>query len=82
VNTASRLDGLSKRLNYKIIISGDVHECLKRDAQERFADLGKQSIRGRSQPIHVYGAVPRLTDGSKEQKDNVVSLSSKKSGNF
>lgn len=79
VNTASRLDGLSKRLNYKIIISGDVHNCLARDAQDRFVDLGQQSIRGRSRPIHVYGAVPRI--GS-QKGDNVVSLSSKKSGNF
>jgi adenylate cyclase len=81
VNTASRLDGLSKRLNYKIIISGDVHGCLKRDAQDRFTDLGQQSIRGRSQPIHVFGAVPRVSD-DKRKDDNVVSLSSKKSGNF
>lgn len=81
VNTASRLDGLSKRLNYKIIISGDVHGCLKRDAQDRFTDLGQQSIRGRSQPIHVFGAVPRVSE-DKPKDDNVVSLSSKKSGNF
>ncbi|MGD8570568.1 MAG: adenylate/guanylate cyclase domain-containing protein [Gammaproteobacteria bacterium] len=83
VNTASRLDGLSKRLNYKIIISRDVHGCLQRDAQDRFTDLGQQSIRGRSQPIHVFGAVPRDSDSDDKRKDdNVVSLSSKKSGNF
>ncbi|WP_455202024.1 adenylate/guanylate cyclase domain-containing protein, partial [Kaarinaea lacus] len=80
VNTASRLDGLSKRLNYKIIISSEVYGNLDRDAQDRFADLGQQSIRGKSQPIHVYGAVPRLEN--QKSGDNVVSLTTKKSGNF
>jgi len=76
VNTASRLDGLSKRLNYKIIISGEVYTHLARDSQDRFIDLGLQSIRGKSQPLHVYGAVPRITN---DNNDNVVSLSAKKS---
>jgi len=76
VNTASRLDGLSKRLNYKIIISGEVYTNLSRDSQDRFVDLGQQSIRGRSQPLHVYGAVPRLTNDVDVdvEADNVVNL--------
>jgi len=77
VNTASRLDGLSKRLNYKIIISNEVYINMPRDAQERFIDLGQQSIRGKSQPIHVYGAVPRLANN---KGGNVVDLTTKKSG--
>lgn len=80
VNTASRLDGLSKRLNYKIIISSDVFGNLARDSKDRFVDLGPQAIRGKSQPIHVYGAVPRLEN--QKGGDNVVSLTTKKSGNF
>jgi adenylate cyclase len=79
VNTASRLDGLSKRLNYKIVISSEVFGNLSRDAQDRFVDLGQQSIRGKSQPIHVYGAVPRLEN---QKGGNVVNLSTKKTGNF
>ena len=78
VNTASRLDGLSKRLNYKIIISGEVFSNLSRDSQDRFVDLGQQSIRGKSQPLHVYGAVPRLTNEA--GADNVVNLSTKTTG--
>jgi len=77
VNTASRLDGLSKRLNYKIIISNEVYTHMSRDSQDRFVDLGMQSIRGKSQPLHVYGAVPRLADDNVD--NNVVSLSTKKS---
>ena len=77
VNTASRLDGLSKRLNYKIIISNEVYTHMPRDSQDRFVDLGQQAIRGKSQPLHVYGAVPRLAN---DKGDNVVSLPTKKSG--
>jgi len=79
VNTASRLDGLSKRLNYKIIISSEVYGNLARDAQDRFVDLGQQSIRGKSQPIYIYGAVPRLEN---QKGGNVVNLPPKKTGNF
>ena len=56
VNTASRLDGLSKRLGYSIIISEDTYKHLKSDTQERFVDLGEQKIRGKTAPLHVYGA--------------------------
>ena len=81
VNTASRLDGLSKRLNYKIIISGEVYNNMPRDSQDRFVDLGEQSIRGKSQPLHVYGAVPRLAnDDDLIDGDNVVNLPTKNTG--
>jgi len=73
VNTASRLDGLSKRLNHKIIISGDVYDLLSRDVQDRFVDFGKQNIRGKSVALQVYGAVPRVI----ESKPKVVSFQDK-----
>ena len=56
VNTASRLDGLSKRLGYSIIISADTYANLNASTKERFIDLGEQKIRGKELPIHVYGA--------------------------
>ena len=65
-------------LNYKIIISGEVYNNMPRDSQDRFVDLGNQSIRGKSQPLHVYGAVPRVTNDS--SGDNVVNLASKTNG--
>ncbi|TDY00449.1 class 3 adenylate cyclase [Thiohalophilus thiocyanatoxydans] len=57
VNTASRLDGLSKRLGYRIIISDDAYELLNNDFKKRFVDLGFQKIRGKSEAVHVYGAI-------------------------
>ena len=56
VNIASRLDGLSKRLGYSIIISEDTYNELNRLTQTKFTDLGEQKIRGKETPIHVYGA--------------------------
>ena len=56
VNTASRLDGLSKRLGYSIIISEETYNHLQADTKERFVDLGEQKIRGKTEPLHVYGA--------------------------
>lgn len=55
VNIASRLDGLSKRLGYSIIISEDTYKHLNKNTQERFTDLGEQKIRGKKTPLHVYG---------------------------
>lgn len=56
VNIASRLDGLSKRLGYSIIISKDTYDNLSKTTQARFIDLGEQQIRGKEMAIHVYGA--------------------------
>ena len=56
VNIASRLDGLSKRLGYSIIISEDTYKHLNNNTQEKFTYLGKQKIRGKETPLQVYGA--------------------------
>lgn len=56
VNIASRLDGLSKRLGYSIIISKDTYKHLNEHTKARFIDLGAQQIRGKKQPLHVFGA--------------------------
>ncbi len=57
VNTASRLDGLSKRLGYRVIVSDKVFTRLPEDLGNKFANLGPQRVRGKSDPVHVYGAV-------------------------
>ena len=57
VNTASRLDGLSKRLGYRIIISGKVFKLLPEELSERFVDLGPQRVRGKAEPVPIYGAM-------------------------
>lgn len=58
VNIASRLDGLSKRLGYSIIISHDTYKHLNTISSDRFIDLGMQNLRGKEMPLHVYGASP------------------------
>ncbi|WP_455205951.1 adenylate/guanylate cyclase domain-containing protein [Kaarinaea lacus] len=59
VNTASRLDGLSKELGYKLITSAEVFDELSPESKAKFSDLGKKDIRGKSSTVHVYGAAPR-----------------------
>jgi len=56
VNTASRLDGLSKRLGYRIVISQEAYSVLGELSQRRFTDLGKQVVRGKNEPVHVLAA--------------------------
>jgi len=56
VNTASRLEGLSKRLNYRIIVSNEALERLEPQARELFTDLGEQRVRGKAEAVHVFGA--------------------------
>ncbi|MGD2084381.1 MAG: adenylate/guanylate cyclase domain-containing protein [Chromatiales bacterium] len=56
VNTASRLDGLSKRLGHRIIISDDAYRTLRGETQARFTDLGRHRVRGKRDPVHVWGA--------------------------
>lgn len=56
VNTASRLEGLSKRLDYKVIISADAKNKLSDKSQSKLVDLGKHKVRGKNEPVHIYGA--------------------------
>jgi len=58
VNTASRLDGLSKRLGYRMIVSEEAYREMKYDTQCQFVDLGIKVVRGKAEPVHVYGASP------------------------
>ena len=57
VNTASRLDGLSKRLGYNIIISEEAYNVLPAESRFQFVDLGGHDVRGKAEKVHVYGAV-------------------------
>ena len=57
VNTASRLDGLSKRLGYRIIISDKVFKLIPEELSEKFMDLGQQRVRGKEDTVHIYGAM-------------------------
>ncbi|TNF87243.1 MAG: adenylate/guanylate cyclase domain-containing protein [Gammaproteobacteria bacterium] len=59
VNTASRLEGLTKRLGYRIVLSSEGYLELPESVRHRFTDLGPQRVRGKSEPIHVYGTEPK-----------------------
>ena len=54
VNTASRLDGLSKRLKQPIVLSTHVYQPLSEELKRRFVDQGELEIRGREGKVHVY----------------------------
>ncbi len=56
VNTASRLDGLSKRLGYRLIVSDEACRSLSDETRSRFTDLGAHRVRGKRDPIRVWGA--------------------------
>jgi len=73
VNIASRLDGLSKRLGYKIISSVDVYNRLPDDHKHLFSDLGEHKIRGKAQAVHLYGAVP---EGTTDIDNKILQFSS------
>ncbi len=59
VNTASRLEGLTKRLRYRIVLSSDGYLQLADDTRRRFTDLGLQRVRGKAGPVHVFGTEPK-----------------------
>lgn len=66
VNTASRLDGLTKRLGCHTIISADVFNRLGEDCRRQFEDLGEHRLRGKAEPIHVFGTGSRDASGRNE----------------
>jgi class 3 adenylate cyclase/CHASE2 domain-containing sensor protein len=52
VNTASRLEGLTKQVGYPMVVSEAVYQALA--AEERFDALGEVALKGRS-PMVIYG---------------------------
>jgi adenylate cyclase len=58
VNTASRMEGLTKRLNTPLVLSQAVSEKLGAGARRALVDLGEHQVRGRNEAIHVFGIGP------------------------
>src|SRR5919201_1530358 len=52
VNTASRIEGLTKKLGHALVISRNAFEEL--DERQNFAPLGEHPVKGRSS-VEVYG---------------------------
>ncbi|MDX1976233.1 MAG: adenylate/guanylate cyclase domain-containing protein [Pseudanabaenaceae cyanobacterium bins.68] len=55
VNLASRVQGMTKTLGVDILITGAVYELVK--DQVEVVCMGEQWIRGRSEPVTLYGLV-------------------------
>ncbi len=62
VNTASRIEGLTKNLGYALVISREVWEML--DDRQNYVALGENKVKGRS-AVAVYGY-----SGSRTEVDN------------
>jgi class 3 adenylate cyclase len=62
VNKASRLESLSKRLGYSIILSQNAYKWLSNDMRRNFDSLGSHKVRGGNEAITIYGS-------GKNQKD-------------
>lgn len=67
VNKASRLESLSKRLGYSIILSQNAYKWLSNDMRKNFDSLGAHKVRGGNEAITIYGSGKnKKTDESSE----------------
>ncbi len=55
VNTASRLETLTKDHDCPVIISESVHAALTQDLKNIFAELGTVPVKGRAAPVRIFG---------------------------
>ena len=55
VNTASRVEGLTKDHPHPILITRAVFERLPEDLQRECAPLGSSSVKGRAGSVELYG---------------------------
>lgn len=69
VNLASRLEGLTKMFEVKILISGSVKdECIKTDFSYRY--IGDVSVKGKKIPVPIFSVDSSDEEYSSEYKDN------------
>lgn len=54
VNTVFRLEGVSKELNQRVVMSGDFAEHMP-ELMRKFTDFGDRALKGKSQAVRVYG---------------------------
>ncbi|MEM8902022.1 MAG: adenylate/guanylate cyclase domain-containing protein, partial [Bacteroidota bacterium] len=57
VNTAARMEGLSKVFGARVLISGDSYKDLKHPEEFRFRYLGKVKVKGRVEEVDVYECI-------------------------
>jgi adenylate cyclase len=54
VNTVFRLEGISKELNQRVVMSGDFAENMP-EVMRNCTDFGDRALKGKSQAVRVYG---------------------------
>jgi class 3 adenylate cyclase len=54
VNTASRLEGLTKKFSKDILVSGDTLDALARPGDYETRYLGEEQVKGRASAVRVY----------------------------
>ena len=63
VNTASRLETLTKEHDRSIVISGTVFSMLSGELQSRFGPLGTTQVKGRTGAVEIFGLSPQACYG-------------------
>ncbi|EDY18340.1 adenylate/guanylate cyclase [Chthoniobacter flavus Ellin428] len=54
VNTVFRLEGVSKELNQRVVMSGDFADQMP-EVMRKFTDFGEKMLKGKSNPVRVFG---------------------------
>ena len=62
VNTASRLESLTKQVDAPVVVSATVYDDIAPELQALFRDLGEHPLKGKAAPVRVYGAGTRDND--------------------
>jgi len=55
VNTASRLEGMTKQLGRSVVVSAELYSALSEALQEQLEPLGDHAVKGRSEAVSLYG---------------------------
>ena len=54
VNVAARVEGLTRKLHCKVIVTGTVYDALPEQEREQLFELGEQALKGHT-PVALYG---------------------------
>ena len=59
VNTAARIESMTKTYEQSILISQNVYQSMKRPERYDFIDLGEATMRGKLIPVKLYGVLAK-----------------------
>ena len=69
VNATARLEGLNKDLGTSILMTGEIHTLLGDLLETR--DCGEVSVKGRTQPLHVYELLGLRADDEPHKREGL-----------